>query len=72
MKRFPEQLMVSVQRDVMAYWDRADPERTCMPAGQGVGSFRGIKPAAEVFREIVAGAERVLESGVFARGSGSY
>jgi enoyl-[acyl-carrier protein] reductase II len=66
-KRFPEQLLISTQRDVMAYWDRADPERTCMPAGQGVGAFRGIKPAAEVFREIVAGAERVLEEGVFAR-----
>ena len=67
-KRFPEQLMISAQRDVMAYWDRADPDRTCMPAGQGVGAFRGIRPAAEVFREIVDGAERVLDQGVFARG----
>jgi enoyl-[acyl-carrier protein] reductase II len=65
-KRFPEQLMISAQRDVMAYWDRADPDRTCMPAGQGVGSFRGVRPAAEVFREIVDGAARVLEAGVFA------
>jgi len=38
-----------------------------MPAGQGVGSFRGVRPAAEVFREIVDGAARVLESGPFAR-----
>jgi len=68
-KRFPEQLMISTQRDVMAYWDRADPERTCMPAGQGVGSFRGVRPAAEVFREIVEGAARVLDAGVFARRS---
>jgi enoyl-[acyl-carrier protein] reductase II len=66
-KRFPEQLLISTQRDVMAYWDRADPEKTCMPAGQGVGSFRGVRPAAEVFREIVDGAARVLEAGVFAR-----
>ena len=68
-KRFPEQLLISTQRDVMAYWDRADPERTCMPAGQGVGSFRGVRPAAEVFREIVEGAARVLDAGVFARRS---
>src|SRR5262249_10781202 len=65
-KRFPEQLMISSQRDVMAYWSHADPERTCMPAGQGVGAFRGIRPAADVFRDIVDGAERVLERGVFA------
>jgi enoyl-[acyl-carrier protein] reductase II len=65
-KRFPEQLMISSQRDVMAYWDRADPEKTCMPAGQGVGAFRGIKPAADVFREIVEGAEQTLAAGVFA------
>jgi enoyl-[acyl-carrier protein] reductase II len=67
MKRFPEQLMISTQRDVMAYWARADPERTCMPAGQGVGGFRDIKPAAEVFDEIVRSAEAVLGRGVFAR-----
>jgi len=65
-KRFPEQLMISTQRDVMAYWSHADPERTCMPAGQGVGGFRAIKPAADVFREIVAGAEELLRHGVFA------
>jgi enoyl-[acyl-carrier protein] reductase II len=66
-KRFPEQLMISSQRDVMAYWSHADPERTCMPAGQGVGAFRGVRPAADVFNEIVSSAEAVLERGVFAR-----
>lgn len=66
-KRFPEQLMLSSQRHVMAYWEpQADPDKTCMPAGQGVGSFHEIKPAAEVLREIVAQAERVLRVGVFA------
>jgi enoyl-[acyl-carrier protein] reductase II len=65
---FPEQLVISSQRDVMAYWkERADPERTCFPAGQGVGVFHEIKPAAEVLREIVAQAEAVLRGGVFAR-----
>jgi len=67
-KRFPEQLMLSVQRDVMAYWNpEADPARTCMPAGQGVGSFHDIRPAAEVVRDIVAQAEGILGRGVVAR-----
>ena len=70
-KRFPEQLMISSQRNVMAYWRDADPERTCMPAGQGVGAFRGIRPAADVFRELVTGAEAVLEKGIFGAGAQS-
>ena len=58
---FPEQLVLSAQRRVMAYWEtEADPERTCFPAGQGVGGFREIKPAADVLHEIVAQAEQVL------------
>jgi enoyl-[acyl-carrier protein] reductase II len=67
-QRFPNQLMHSVQQNVMAYWnEHADPQRTCMPAGQGIGGFREIKPAAEILREIVAGAEALLDRGVFAR-----
>jgi hypothetical protein len=38
-----------------------------MPAGQGVGAFRDIKPAAEVFADIVCSADEVLRRGVFAR-----
>jgi len=61
MRPFPEQLMISSQRNVMAYWNpEVDPERTCFPAGQGVGAFREIKPAGEVLREIVAQAEAIL------------
>jgi enoyl-[acyl-carrier protein] reductase II len=68
MKRFPEQLMISTQRQVMAYWNpEADPERTCMPAGQGVGSFHEIKPAAEVLREIASQAEALLQRAPFGR-----
>jgi len=61
MHPFPEQLMISSQRNVMAYWNpEADPGRTCFPAGQGVGAFREIKPAGDVLREIVAQADAVL------------
>jgi enoyl-[acyl-carrier protein] reductase II len=67
MRPFPEQLVLSAQRNVMAYWNpEADPQKTCFPAGQGVGGFREIKPAGDVLREIVAQAEAVLRRGVFA------
>src|SRR4029453_14616474 len=69
-KRFPEQLAISSARQVMAYWNpEADPSRTCMPAGQGVGSFHDIRPAGEVLREIATQAESILRRGVVARGS---
>jgi enoyl-[acyl-carrier protein] reductase II len=64
-KRFPEQLVLSSQRQVMSYFaPEADPERTCMPAGQGVGGFHDIKPAGEVLAQIVDEAERILAAGV--------
>src|SRR5881296_2968984 len=67
MRPFPEQLMISSQRNVMAYWNpEVDPERTCFPAGQGVGAFREVKPAGEVLREIVAQAEAILRRGLVA------
>jgi enoyl-[acyl-carrier protein] reductase II len=67
MRPFPEQLMISSQRNVMAYWNReADPEKTCFPAGQGVGAFHEIQPAGEVLRAIVAQAEAVLRRRPFA------
>jgi hypothetical protein len=37
------------------------------PSSSGVGAFRDIKPAADVFDEIVRSAEAVLGRGVFAR-----
>jgi enoyl-[acyl-carrier protein] reductase II len=69
MRPFPEQLLRSTERNVMAYWSPdADPDATCFPAGQGVGAFREIKPAADVLREILTQAEMVLARGVFAAG----
>ena len=69
MRPFPEQLMISGQRGVIAYWNpEADPARTCFPAGQGVGAFREIRPAGEVLREIVVQAEAILDRPPFANG----
>ena len=60
---FPQQLMVSAQQGVMDYMGLggdADPDRYFMPAGQGMGLIHEIKPAAEVFADIVAEAEDTL------------
>jgi enoyl-[acyl-carrier protein] reductase II len=71
-KPFPQQIMLSAQRGVMRYHaDDADPEKTCFPAGQGVGGIHEIRPAAEVLRDLVAQAETVLARGVFARANGA-
>ena len=53
---FPVQVMESVQRGVMDYSGRrgdADPDRTFMPAGQGLGLIRDVRPAGEIFRQLV-------------------
>jgi enoyl-[acyl-carrier protein] reductase II len=67
---FPMQIMHSIQEHVMDYMGvtgDADPDRYFMPAGQGMGLIREVKPAAEVFADIVSEAETVLHGGVFAR-----
>jgi enoyl-[acyl-carrier protein] reductase II len=61
---FPMQALVSVQNQVMDYPGRTgvfDPDRTFMPAGQGAGLVRELKPAGDVVREIVEEAQRVIE-----------
>lgn len=61
---FPAQVGVSIQEGVMDYMGvgrGTDPERTFMPAGQGMGLIREIKPAAEVVRDVMREAEKTLE-----------
>jgi NAD(P)H-dependent flavin oxidoreductase YrpB (nitropropane dioxygenase family) len=58
------QAMVSIQNQVMDYpglGESFDASRTFMPAGQGAGLIREIKPAAEVVRDIIREAEAVIE-----------
>jgi enoyl-[acyl-carrier protein] reductase II len=66
---FPMQVGVSVQQGVMDYMGigrGADADRSFMPAGQGMGLIRRIKPAAEVLADIVSEAEAVLARPPFA------
>ena len=67
---FPMQAAYSFQEGVMDYMGVAngtDPERTFMPAGQGMGMIRAIKPAAEVVGDIMREAEAVLARPPFSR-----
>lgn len=67
-KPFPMQVVHSVQQGVMDYAGlsgEGDPKRDFMPAGQGMGLIREIKPAAQVVADIVREAEAVLSGGVF-------
>jgi len=47
---------------VLGFVDDAavDPERTCMPAGQGAGAIHEVLPAGEIVRRVVAEAEATL------------
>jgi enoyl-[acyl-carrier protein] reductase II len=62
LKRFPEQMINSAMAGVMNYVDDAftDPERTCMPAGQGIGGIGDVLPAGEIVARVVSEARAVI------------
>jgi enoyl-[acyl-carrier protein] reductase II len=61
---FPMQAGLSIREGVMDYMgvvpSHFNPERTFLPAGQSSGLIHEIKPAGEVFRDIIDEAERVI------------
>jgi enoyl-[acyl-carrier protein] reductase II len=60
---FPMQAGISIQNNVMDYMGRTpifDVNRTFLPAGQGSGGIHEIKPATEIFRDIVNEAETII------------
>jgi len=60
---FPMQAGISGREGVMDYMGRGtqfDSDRTFMPAGQGAGLIHELKPAAEVFTDIVREAEETM------------
>ena len=63
LQAFPMQVMVSHQEKVMDYPGVRDPfdvNRTFMPAGQGAGLIKEMKPAGEVIQDIIREAEAVI------------
>ena len=60
---FPMQAQISQRNGVMGYagWrEDADPNRTFMPTGQGAGLIHEIKPAAEVFDDLIRETQEAL------------
>lgn len=58
---FPQQMARSAVTGVLGFArEDADPDRTCMPAGQGVGAIHEILPAGEVVRRVVEEARAVI------------
>ncbi|MGO9601858.1 MAG: NAD(P)H-dependent flavin oxidoreductase [Candidatus Binataceae bacterium] len=61
---FPMQAQISRRNGVMGYTgypgEVADAERTFMPTGQGAGLIHDIKPAAEVFADLIRETEVAL------------
>jgi enoyl-[acyl-carrier protein] reductase II len=61
---FPQQILESVRQGVMDYTGQrgdADPERTFMPAGQGLGMIGSVRPASQVMLDLVDGARQTIE-----------
>jgi enoyl-[acyl-carrier protein] reductase II len=58
-KPFPEQIIRSAMAGVMNYVedDATDLERTCMPAGQGIGAIKEILPAGQIVRRVMHEAQ---------------
>ena len=54
-KRFPEQMLHSAVTGVINYVDddATDLEKTCMPAGQGIGGIADVVPAGEVVSRVL-------------------
>jgi NAD(P)H-dependent flavin oxidoreductase YrpB (nitropropane dioxygenase family) len=61
---FPDQLLHSMREDVMMFneEDRMKPDRTAMPAGQGVGGINDILPVAEIVENFISEAKQTLDS----------
>lgn len=63
-QKFPMQLVVSYQAGVTDYTAaaEADPKRTMMPAGQGIGAIHDILPVREIIDRMMAEAEETIAS----------
>jgi enoyl-[acyl-carrier protein] reductase II len=55
---FPEQMVVSARAGVLGYASdtTTDVEKTCMPAGQGIGGIHEVLPASEIITRMLSEA----------------
>jgi enoyl-[acyl-carrier protein] reductase II len=63
-KPFPEQFGISARAGVFTAMAgpelQPDPERACMPCGQGAGAIRDIRSCREIVDDVMAEAERTI------------
>ncbi len=63
-KQFPEQAALSYERGVIGgiggILEPLDPNKDCLPMGQGAGSVHEVLPCAEIVRRTMAQAEATL------------
>lgn len=59
---FPDQMIQSTHAGLLTLSDdaRTDPDRSCMPAGQGVGGIFDIIAAGQIVRDVVREAEATI------------
>jgi enoyl-[acyl-carrier protein] reductase II len=61
-QKFPGQMVVSAQAGVFDFTDdNMDPNRTCMPSGQGAGGIDDVLPAGEIVRRVVEEARETID-----------
>jgi enoyl-[acyl-carrier protein] reductase II len=62
--RFPDQMGLSARAGVFVLtaddYEDIDPERSCLPAGQGAGGIDEVLPAAEIMRRVLDDARDVI------------
>ncbi|MDJ0853459.1 MAG: nitronate monooxygenase [Myxococcota bacterium] len=62
---FPDQLAFSAREEVLLALSgplrEIDPDRACMPAGQGAGAIHDVPSCAEIVRRVVDGARETIE-----------
>ncbi len=58
---FPDQMEVSREADVLDLLGTSDdPDRGCLPTGQGCGMVDAVKPAAQIIEDMLAEASDIL------------
>ncbi len=62
LRPFPEQMLTAMQDGVMNFVSGAepDPDRTCMPCGQGAGGILEIASCAQIVEKVMNDARETI------------
>ncbi|MDP1671407.1 MAG: nitronate monooxygenase family protein [Alphaproteobacteria bacterium] len=63
---FPKQMVTSLKAGVMGVTQGpgqlVDPDRACLPAGQGIGGIHDVRPAAEIIDSMMRECEQTFQN----------